>query len=98
MRWRRYTAIICMMRSWTPSPLSSDMNSEDNNYSGHQSTPEIHHSFLSRHVPTQVSNSRKLCYRHRPDLTRRRMPDSFNFQDVQRVSAAPRKENNENLS
>ncbi|KAI9276721.1 quinon protein alcohol dehydrogenase-like superfamily [Phascolomyces articulosus] len=46
--------------------------------------PDVHHSFLSRHVPAQYSNTRKLCYRHRPDLTRKRMPDSFNFEDVQR--------------
>lgn len=73
------------------------MDSEDYSYPGNQSTPEIHHSFLSRHVPTQVSNSRKLCYRHRPDLTRKRMPDSFNFQDVQRVSGEPLNKNIENL-
>ncbi|KAI9488037.1 WD40-repeat-containing domain protein [Zychaea mexicana] len=49
-----------------------------------QPAPDIHHSFLTRHVPAQYSNTRKLCYRHRPDLTRKRMPDSFNFEDVQR--------------
>ncbi|KAI7858976.1 WD40-repeat-containing domain protein [Circinella umbellata] len=49
-----------------------------------QQKPDVHHSFLTRHVPAQYSNTRKLCYRHRPDLTRKRMPDSFNFEDVQR--------------
>ncbi|KAI8381470.1 quinon protein alcohol dehydrogenase-like superfamily [Radiomyces spectabilis] len=42
------------------------------------------HDFLSRYVPSQVANPQKLCYRHRPDLVRKRMPDSFNFQDVQK--------------
>ncbi|KAL0092798.1 quinon protein alcohol dehydrogenase-like superfamily [Phycomyces blakesleeanus] len=41
------------------------------------------HDFLSRHVPAQLANPRKLCYRHRPDLVRKRLPDSFNIQDVQ---------------
>ncbi|KAF7724947.1 hypothetical protein EC973_000528 [Apophysomyces ossiformis] len=41
------------------------------------------HSFLARHVPAQLSNPRKLCYRHRPDLVRNRMPDSFDYQIVQ---------------
>ncbi|KAI9019497.1 quinon protein alcohol dehydrogenase-like superfamily [Phycomyces nitens] len=44
--------------------------------------PDIH-DFLSRHVPAQLANPRKLCYRHRPDLVRKRVPDSFNTQDVQ---------------
>ncbi|CAO3632054.1 unnamed protein product [Cunninghamella blakesleeana] len=39
--------------------------------------------FLTRHIPSQVSNSRKLCYRHRPDLIKRRMPDTFDFKQVQ---------------
>lgn len=62
-----------------------DEPSNDTNRLDSNSAPDIHQSFLSRHVPTQISNSRKLCYRHRPDLTKKRMPDSFNFEDVQRV-------------
>jgi hypothetical protein len=41
--------------------------------------------FLARHVPTQLANPRKLCYRHRPDLARLRGPDEYNFTDVQKV-------------
>jgi F-box/WD-40 domain protein MET30 len=41
--------------------------------------------FLSRHVPDQVTNSRKLCYRHRPDLIKRRQPDSLDIENAQRV-------------
>ncbi|KAI9284509.1 quinon protein alcohol dehydrogenase-like superfamily [Umbelopsis sp. AD052] len=40
--------------------------------------------FLARHVPTQLANPRKLCYRHRPDLARLRGPDEYNFTDVQK--------------
>ncbi|KAI7894305.1 quinon protein alcohol dehydrogenase-like superfamily [Mucor mucedo] len=40
--------------------------------------------FLSRHVPDQVTNSRKLCYRHRPDLIKRRQPDSLDIENAQR--------------
>lgn len=42
--------------------------------------------FLSRHVPDQVTNSRKLCYRHRPDLIKRRQPDALDIENAQRVS------------
>lgn len=42
--------------------------------------------FLSRHVPDQVANSRKLCYRHRPDLIKRRQPDSLDIENAQRVN------------
>lgn len=42
--------------------------------------------FLSRHVPSQVSNTQKLCYRHRPDLVKNRGPDEFNIQNIQHVS------------
>lgn len=41
--------------------------------------------FLSRHVPSQISNTQKLCYRHRPDLVKNRGPDEFNVQQVQNV-------------
>lgn len=41
--------------------------------------------FLSRHVPDQVTHSRKLCYRHRPDLIKRRQPDALNIENAQRV-------------
>lgn len=41
--------------------------------------------FLARHVPNQLANPRKLCYRHRPDLARLRGPDEYNFTDVQKV-------------
>lgn len=41
--------------------------------------------FLARHVPNQLANPRKLCYRHRPDLARLRGPDEHNFTDVQKV-------------
>ncbi|KAI8338308.1 quinon protein alcohol dehydrogenase-like superfamily [Choanephora cucurbitarum] len=40
--------------------------------------------FLSRHVPNQVSNSRRLCYRHRPDLIKKRRPDDLNMESAQR--------------
>ncbi|KAG1142374.1 hypothetical protein G6F37_011571 [Rhizopus arrhizus] len=40
--------------------------------------------FLSRHVPDQLTNAKKLCYRHRPDLIKRRQPDSIDFQQTQR--------------
>lgn len=42
-------------------------------------------SFLFRHVPSQVSNKQKLCYRHRPDLVKNRGPDEFSAQQVQEV-------------
>ena len=42
--------------------------------------------FLSRHVPNQVSNSRRLCYRHRPDLVKKRRPDDLNMESAQRVT------------
>jgi F-box/WD-40 domain protein MET30 len=42
--------------------------------------------FLSRHVPDQVTNSRKLCYRHRPDLIKRRQPDALDIENAQRVN------------
>ncbi|KAI8336638.1 hypothetical protein BC941DRAFT_461508 [Chlamydoabsidia padenii] len=45
--------------------------------------PSIH-DFLSRHIPAQVTNTRKLCYRHRPDLIKKRMPDAFDFNLVQK--------------
>lgn len=38
------------------------------------------------HSLTTNATPQHLCYRHRPDLTRNRPPDPFNFQDVQRVS------------
>ncbi|RUS12433.1 hypothetical protein BC937DRAFT_87929 [Endogone sp. FLAS-F59071] len=42
--------------------------------------------FLSRHVPQQLSsNPRKLCYRHRPDFVKRRMPDDITLDQVQKV-------------
>jgi F-box/WD-40 domain protein MET30 len=41
--------------------------------------------FLSRHVSSQISNTQKLCYRHRPDLIKNRGPDEFNVQQVQKV-------------
>jgi hypothetical protein len=43
--------------------------------------------FLSRHVPDQLTNAKKLCYRHRPDLIKRRQPDSIDFQQTQRVTS-----------
>jgi F-box/WD-40 domain protein MET30 len=42
--------------------------------------------FLSRHVPDQVTNSRRLCYRHRPDLIKRRQPDALDIENTQRVT------------
>ncbi|KAG2234842.1 quinon protein alcohol dehydrogenase-like superfamily [Thamnidium elegans] len=39
--------------------------------------------FLTRHVPSQISNTQKLCYRHRPDLVKNRGPDDFDFQKIQ---------------
>lgn len=41
--------------------------------------------FLSRHVPDQVTNSRRLCYRHRPDLIKQRPPDPLEVEKAQRV-------------
>lgn len=41
--------------------------------------------FLSRHVPDQVTNSRRLCYRHRPDLIKQRQPDGLDIENAQRV-------------
>lgn len=41
--------------------------------------------FLSRHVPDQVTNSRRLCYRHRPDLIKQRPPDPLDLEKAQRV-------------
>ena len=67
-------------------PLRQEKERQQQKQEQHQQKPDVHHSFLTRHVPAQYSNTRKLCYRHRPDLTRKRMPDSFNFEDVQRVS------------
>lgn len=43
-------------------------------------------NFLSRHVPDQVTNSRRLCYRHRPDLIKQRQPDGLDIENAQRVS------------
>ncbi|KAL7313633.1 hypothetical protein PS15m_007357 [Mucor circinelloides] len=40
--------------------------------------------FLSRHVPDQVTNSRRLCYRHRPDLIKQRQPDGLDIENAQR--------------
>ncbi|RCI02428.1 hypothetical protein CU098_011188 [Rhizopus stolonifer] len=40
--------------------------------------------FLSRHIPNQVANSRRLCYRHRPDLVKKRQPDDLHMESVQR--------------
>ncbi|CAO3667240.1 unnamed protein product [Rhizopus stolonifer] len=40
--------------------------------------------FLSKHVPDQLTNAQKLCYRHRPDLIKRRQPDALDFQQTQR--------------
>ncbi|KAI7886867.1 WD40-repeat-containing domain protein [Mucor mucedo] len=39
--------------------------------------------FLTRHVPSQISNTQKLCYRHRPDLVKNRGPDNFNISNIQ---------------
>ncbi|KAI8987099.1 quinon protein alcohol dehydrogenase-like superfamily [Pilobolus umbonatus] len=39
--------------------------------------------FLNRHVPEQLK-AEKLCYRHRPDLVKRRKPDDFNMENLQR--------------
>ncbi|CAO3683639.1 unnamed protein product [Rhizopus stolonifer] len=39
--------------------------------------------FLSRHVSSQVSNTQRLCYRHRPDLVKNRGLDEFSAQLVQ---------------
>lgn len=41
--------------------------------------------FLSHHIPDQVTNSRRLCYRHRPDLIKQRPPDSLDLEKTQRV-------------
>jgi F-box/WD-40 domain protein MET30 len=43
------------------------------------------HPFLSRHVPMQISNSQKLCYRHRPDLAKNRNKDDINIDLLQNV-------------
>ncbi|RUP44968.1 quinon protein alcohol dehydrogenase-like superfamily [Jimgerdemannia flammicorona] len=41
--------------------------------------------FLTRHVPNQLSsNPRKPCYRHRPDIVKRRMPDEITLDQVQK--------------
>ncbi|KAI9299871.1 WD40-repeat-containing domain protein [Cunninghamella echinulata] len=61
----------------TNEKKEESINKQDDN-----TIPAIH-DFLSRHIPSQVSNSRKLCYRHRPDLIKRRMPDTFDFKQVQ---------------
>lgn len=55
--------------------------SEKEEYNGDQLPVK---DFLSRHVPDQVTNSRKLCYRHRPDLIKRRQPDALNIENAQR--------------
>ncbi|KAI7907669.1 quinon protein alcohol dehydrogenase-like superfamily [Cokeromyces recurvatus] len=39
--------------------------------------------FLFRHVPDQVSNSRRVCYRHHPDLIKQRQPDDLNIKNIQ---------------
>lgn len=44
------------------------------------------HSFLSRHVPSQISNTQKLCYRHRPDLVKNRGLDEFDILKIQSVN------------
>lgn len=60
------------------------MESEDTKlHSDSDNTPV--QKFLARHVPNQLANPRKLCYRHRPDLARLRGPDEVNFSDVQKV-------------
>jgi F-box/WD-40 domain protein MET30 len=51
-----------------------------------QKEKEHVHPFLSRHVPSQISNTQKLCYRHRPDLVKNRGPDEFNILAIQNVS------------
>ncbi|KAI9281818.1 quinon protein alcohol dehydrogenase-like superfamily [Sporodiniella umbellata] len=40
--------------------------------------------FLTKHVPDQLTNGKKLCYRHRPDLNKQRQPDTVDFQQTQR--------------
>jgi F-box/WD-40 domain protein MET30 len=42
--------------------------------------------FLSRHIPDQVGTTRKLCYRHRPDLIKKRLPESNDIKSAQRVN------------
>ncbi|ORX49937.1 WD40 repeat-like protein [Hesseltinella vesiculosa] len=58
------------------------MPPRDSPDSKHNENPPIH-DFLSRHIPSQVSTTRRLCYRHRPDLVKKRMPDDFDFNQVQ---------------
>ncbi|CAO3578793.1 unnamed protein product [Absidia cylindrospora] len=62
-----------------------DMKNGENeeNLANEEQAPSIH-DFLSRHIPPQVSSTRKLCYRHRPDLIKKRMPDAFDFNLVQK--------------
>jgi F-box/WD-40 domain protein MET30 len=55
--------------------------------------PPTIHGFLSRHIPPQVSTTRKLCYRHRPDLIKKRMPDAFDFNLVQKVNKNTQQKN-----
>lgn len=44
--------------------------------------------FLTKHVPSQISNTQKLCYRHRPDLVKNRGPDEFiDVQKIQHVGS-----------
>jgi F-box/WD-40 domain protein MET30 len=45
------------------------------------------HPFLTKHAPSQISNTQKLCYRHRSDLVKNRGPDEFDFEKVQHVSS-----------
>ena len=47
--------------------------------------------FLTQHAPLQISNTQKLCYRHRPDLVKNRGPDEFNFQQLQHVTKVKKK-------
>lgn len=62
------------------------MNDEQEKTQQQQQQKEPVKDFLSRHVPDQVTNSRKLCYRHRPDLIKRRQPDALDIENAQRVS------------
>ncbi|RCH87218.1 hypothetical protein CU098_009182, partial [Rhizopus stolonifer] len=41
------------------------------------------HPFLTRHVPSQISNVQKLCYRPRPDLVKNCGPDEFDLLQTQ---------------
>ncbi|KAI8074535.1 quinon protein alcohol dehydrogenase-like superfamily [Gongronella butleri] len=65
-------------------PIDPDDDADTN---GQQQQPQQHqppiHDFLTRHIPSQVSTTRRLCYRHRPDLVKKRMPDAFDFKHVQ---------------